>query len=588
MKQGSKILAAVLSVALLFGALPVAAWSAGGTQDAYGWIEERQTPIASVTRTGNEALSHINDGVLNNLSNTYAPNKPEDSMDYYGYDFTRTYKVKRLVYHSARNYSDGGWFDGDPVIRVKQNGEWREIASTVSPAYDAAEWTAYTFDFDPVECDGIMLYGKAGGTKHFISCAELKVLGETDERDYLETTRYEFERYVAGVTGAGDVSAQDMRYASTDEKQWSREYHMFWKRSVENTELTFSFDVAAAGTYDLSVQVTKAGDFGRFAFLIDDEQIGGEADLHGSGVAPALLADWGQVDLTAGAHTFTIQALSSEAGSLYGGFDYFELRRQSKVPDTPETTEWIEGSLTPIAAVVRDGALALSNIQDGDKATMTDLFRFNKTADDVDYIGYTFPKIRTISEVRYTEGKHYVDGGWFREAPEIKVYQNGQWVGIEAAVSPEYRPGRSEAFGEYTFTFEPVACEGVIVSGKPGGDMYFTSCAELKVLAEKETVKPRPDPEITYSYADIAARLYDMEALAKNPAGETSAQFTSRDRSSTYDTVTGEYKNWDANGDWKGYIRKQEDGGYVIAEMEGPGFINRLWMAYGWTGRAKI
>ena len=585
MKQGKKILAAVLSAVLLFCALPVTALSGAGTQDAYGWIEGWQTAITS--QKGNKPLENINDGLLTSQGNTFASDKPEGYMDFYGYDFIRTYRIKQLVYYSGDKYGDGGWFDETPVVQIKQNGEWKEIASTVSPDFDKEPWKAYVYSFDPVECDGVRLYGKAGGSKRFVSCAELMVLGERNEEDYTqkETTRYEFEQCADGVKDAGTVQNQNMGYATTDEKKWSCDRHMFWKRQAENSSLSFSFVVAVSGKYDLSLQVTKAGDFGRFAFCIDDQQIGGEADLHASSLSPALLADWGEAELTAGVHTFTIQALSNEAGSLYGGFDYFELRRQ---PAAPETTEWIEGELTPIASVVRDGDLALSNIQDGDPTTMTDLFQFNKTEENVDYVGYTFPKARTISEIRYTEGKHYVDGGWFREAPEVKVYKNGEWVKVEAAVSPEYKPGRSDAWGEYTFTFDPVECEGVIVSGKPGGDMYFISCAELKVLAEKLGSTPRPEPTVTYSYADIASRLYDMEALAKIPDGETSAQFTSRDRSSSYDTVTGEYKNWDANGDWKGYIRKQDDGGYVIAEMEGPGFINRLWMAYGWTGRVKI
>jgi len=93
----------------------------------------------------------------------------------------------------------------------------------------------------------------------------------------------------------------------------------------------------------------------------------------------------------------------------------------------------------------------------------------------------------------------------------------------------------------------------------------------------------------SYSYADLVERLTDLEQLAQLPVkGETSAEWTSRDRSSTYDAASGHYLNWGANNDGGGYIRAQPDGGIVMAEMTGPGCIWRIWAGTPESGRVQI
>lgn len=572
-----KIMAALIVLSLTLSLFPgVEILSkANAEEDSYTYIEEGQTPIASVERTGNVDYTRINDGVLNNVTNTWAFGKTEGAMDYYGYTFDHSYTIKQVIFYSGAKYSDGGWFAEAPVIRVLQDGSWTEVSATVSPAYDAQEYTAYTFDFDAVSCDGVMVYGKAGGTAYFISCAELKVLGRSDAAETSTTTRYEFERYVSQVSGDGKISAQWMGdYENSTGYSWSRHYQMLWLRSADEDTLTFSFDVAADAPYQISLGLVQAADFGSFAFYIDDTQFA-QADEHGDSLMTDRAENLATLDLTAGTHTFQIVALDDEDGHLNGGFDYFELERM----------DWIESESKPIASVVRTGNYAPAHINDGDLSTNCNLFEFNKTEESIDYIGYEFSETRTVSELDYYEGSHFVDGGWFREAPVIKVLRDGVWSQIEATVTPAYD---AQENGKYIYTFDPVDCDGIMVYGKPGGSVYFISCAEIKVLAEPKAETIRPDPEVTYSYADIASRLYDMEELARVPDGETSSEFTSGDTSSTYNSVSGDYENWNANGDWTGYLYRQDDGGYVIAEMDGPGYINRIWMAYEWSGKIAV
>lgn len=94
---------------------------------------------------------------------------------------------------------------------------------------------------------------------------------------------------------------------------------------------------------------------------------------------------------------------------------------------------------------------------------------------------------------------------------------------------------------------------------------------------------------ITYSYLDLIGRLTDLEHLAElPPMGETSAEWTSHDRSSTYDSASGQYLNWGANNDGDAVIRVQPDGGAVLAEMSGPGCIWRIWAGTPVDGHVQI
>ncbi|MFH1715937.1 MAG: DUF2961 domain-containing protein [Planctomycetota bacterium] len=90
------------------------------------------------------------------------------------------------------------------------------------------------------------------------------------------------------------------------------------------------------------------------------------------------------------------------------------------------------------------------------------------------------------------------------------------------------------------------------------------------------------------TYVHLIDRLTDMERLATLPAaGEKCQQWSSYDRRSKYDETTGEYIEWSANGDGTGIIR-EENGGIVFAEMEGPGVIWRIWSALAKEGHVKI
>jgi hypothetical protein len=92
----------------------------------------------------------------------------------------------------------------------------------------------------------------------------------------------------------------------------------------------------------------------------------------------------------------------------------------------------------------------------------------------------------------------------------------------------------------------------------------------------------------TLTYTDLVNRLTDLEYLATLPApGDQCAQWSSYDRKSRYDEATGKYVGWDANGDGGGIIRKEGDQ-LVLAEMQGPGCIWRIWSATPKEGHVRI
>ena len=79
--------------------------------------------------------------------------------------------------------------------------------------------------------------------------------------------------------------------------------------------------------------------------------------------------------------------------------------------------------------------------------------------------------------------------------------------------------------------------------------------------------------------ADLFRRLIDLERLCTPPpAGERTGMFSSYDRRSRLDD-SGQPVDWDANNDWGQFLRQEEDGWDVMAEMNGPGAITRIWSA---------
>jgi len=81
-------------------------------------------------------------------------------------------------------------------------------------------------------------------------------------------------------------------------------------------------------------------------------------------------------------------------------------------------------------------------------------------------------------------------------------------------------------------------------------------------------------------YADLLRALIDLDGLPFIEEGVRCAQFSSYDRASRFDPATGQYLAWDANVDTGKYLRIDETTGEgILADIEGPGCIVRIWSA---------
>jgi len=119
--------------------------------------------------------------------------------------------------------------------------------------------------------------------------------------------------------------------------QWSGDAHVLWDGAVGDSMVT-SFEVDTAGVYDLSVQLTVAGDYGRFDLSLNGNRVLQGIDLYGPRVALAPLQTLKNVRLKSGRQTMTFQLTGSHPqarrfrnrGYLLG-LDYVQLTRT----DTP-------------------------------------------------------------------------------------------------------------------------------------------------------------------------------------------------------------------------------------------------------------
>lgn len=116
--------------------------------------------------------------------------KSEDSfdgtnknVDYWGYTFSKPYRMSRVDYTTGAMFPDGGWFSpyaGGLRIQVRQEFRWVDVPDLrVTPDYPysaaAGPSKTYGFRFGPTWGDGVRVIGQPGGDAHFTSIAELGV-----------------------------------------------------------------------------------------------------------------------------------------------------------------------------------------------------------------------------------------------------------------------------------------------------------------------------------------------------------------------------------------------------------------------------
>ena len=119
---------------------------------------------------------------------------------------------------------------------------------------------------------------------------------------------------------------------------WSNDAHLLWD-GVIGDSMKSSFEVASSGIYDVSIQLTLAGDYGLFRMTLPQASITRDIDLYSNRVELAPLVVLENLKLEAGAQSIEFKLMGANAkarkfqnrGYLMG-LDYIRLTRKDGKP----------------------------------------------------------------------------------------------------------------------------------------------------------------------------------------------------------------------------------------------------------------
>jgi len=109
---------------------------------------------------------------------------------------------------------------------------------------------------------------------------------------------------------------------------WSNGSQLWFTPKSAPQNVVAEFNVSTTGSYDMSMVLTKAVDYGIVAFALDGTTIGDPYDAYNANavvITPPL--DYGQHQLTAGKHrlTMTVTGKNPSSAGFFAGLDYLDL-----------------------------------------------------------------------------------------------------------------------------------------------------------------------------------------------------------------------------------------------------------------------
>ena len=156
-------------------------------------------------------------------------------------------------------------------------------------------------------------------------------------------------------------------------------------------------------------------------------------------------------------------------------------------------------------------------------------------------------------------------------------------VGVSAvAVRYDLNGDGTLGLSDVLLTLRHVLAGTYVQQADADGDGQITGKDAHKMLQDIVS----GEEHMYYSYTDIVTRMQNVRWLSEGNTGERTAEFTSYNRTSKY--TNGVYSGWNANSDGGNYLGVTADGGYILAEMEGPGYVSRIWSATASAGHVKI
>ena len=139
----------------------------------------------------------------------------------------------------------------------------------------------------------------------------------------------------------GQTSQQDMYGFGTD---WSNDRHLWWTGAQPGDTLALVLPVMKDGTYRITVQLTKAVDYGIVQFTLNGEKLGEPIDLYNDGVDVTGVLDLGTRTLPRGAHRLNVEIVGANEKAVKSymfGIDYIKLEdivSGFHLPEDPDYT----------------------------------------------------------------------------------------------------------------------------------------------------------------------------------------------------------------------------------------------------------
>ena len=112
---------------------------------------------------------------------------------------------------------------------------------------------------------------------------------------------------------------------------WCDNAHLWWTGGKPGDKLTLAVPVPAEGKYKLTLQLTKAKDYGIVQLSLDGQKLGDPLDLYNPEVVPTGPLDLGTHELAKGEHKLTLEIVGANAKaakSHMAGLDYIKLEAQ--------------------------------------------------------------------------------------------------------------------------------------------------------------------------------------------------------------------------------------------------------------------
>ena len=194
-----------------------------------------------------------------------------------------------------------------------------------------------------------------------------EVNGEARQRFYAVRGRVIQTDELDRLEGELDLGIESERARLQDMQnygpQWSSGAHLLWDGPLGAT-LRTNFDVEIAGDYDLSLQFTRAVDYGKIELFLNGKKLGTTIDLFSEQVDLAPLATFRVEQLKLGRQTLELKlaghnprAKQYRKTHFLLGLDYLKLSRvdRSDVDENPETS----GELMPETSVRRTTPLKM-------------------------------------------------------------------------------------------------------------------------------------------------------------------------------------------------------------------------------------